>query len=61
MALPMQERNKPIEPPKKPAQAPFFLPTLPGLAQNPVFDLDGAQEKDEGEACLSRVFYKLTY
>ena len=56
MALPMQERNKPTEPPKKPTQAPFFLPTLPGLAQNPVFDLDGAQEKDEGDAGLSRLF-----
>ena len=28
---PSQERNKPKEPPKPPAQAPFFLPTLPGL------------------------------
>ena len=24
-------RNKPVEPPKQPKQAPFFLPTLPGL------------------------------
>ena len=24
-------RNKPKEPPKKPAAAPFFLPTIPGL------------------------------
>ena len=24
-------RNKPIEPPKQPKQAPFFLPTLPGI------------------------------
>ena len=44
----LQERNKPIEPPKKPAQAPFFLPTVPGLARDPVFDLDGAEEKDAG-------------
>ncbi|KAG6332366.1 hypothetical protein ID866_6722 [Astraeus odoratus] len=26
----IQQRNKPKEPPKKPEQAPFFLPTLPG-------------------------------
>ena len=27
----IKERNKPIEPPKQPKKAPFFLPTLPGL------------------------------
>lgn len=27
----IKERNKPIEPPKKPASAPFFLPTVKGL------------------------------
>ena len=27
----IKQRNKPIEPPKQPKQAPFFLPTLPGL------------------------------
>ena len=26
-----QQRNKPIEPPKQPKAAPFFLPTLGGL------------------------------
>ena len=44
----MQERNKPIEPPKKPAQAPFFLPTVPGLDRDPVFDLQGEGEQSEG-------------
>ena len=27
----IKQRNKPIEPPKQPKQAPFFLPTLPGI------------------------------
>ena len=27
----IKQRNKPLEPPKQPKQAPFFLPTLPGL------------------------------
>ena len=27
----IKQRNKPVEPPKQPKQAPFFLPTLPGL------------------------------
>ena len=44
----VQERNKPIEPPKKPAQAPFFLPTVPGLERDPVFDLQGEGEQSEG-------------
>lgn len=44
----VQERNKPIEPPKKPAQAPFFLPTVPGLERDPVFDLQGEGEGSEG-------------
>lgn len=29
---------RPLEPPKKPEAAPFFLPTLPGLDPNPVWD-----------------------
>lgn len=44
----MQERNKPIEPPKKPAQAPFFLPTVPGLARDPVFNMNAAGQEDKG-------------
>jgi U3 small nucleolar RNA-associated protein 21 len=30
-------RNKPIEPPKKPEKAPFFLPTLPSLSGDVTF------------------------
>lgn len=40
----VQERSRPIEPPKKPEAAPFFLPTVPGLEGNPVFDLAGAEQ-----------------
>lgn len=27
----IQQRNKPIEPPKAPEKVPFFIPTVPGL------------------------------
>ncbi|KAI5080871.1 hypothetical protein GOP47_0004054 [Adiantum capillus-veneris] len=30
-------RNKPVEPPKKPKKAPFFLPSLPSLSGDPTF------------------------
>ncbi|CAM6100981.1 unnamed protein product [Calypogeia fissa] len=30
-------RNKPVEPPKKPERAPFFLPTLPSVSGVPTF------------------------
>ncbi|KAG8987295.1 hypothetical protein FRB90_003486 [Tulasnella sp. 427] len=36
----IQQRNKPLEPPKPLEQAPFFLPTLPGVEQR--FDLSKA-------------------
>lgn len=37
---PRQERNRPTQPPKKPEAAPFFLPTVAGLAGEPTFDVD---------------------
>ena len=40
----MQERSKPIQPPKKPEAAPFFLPTVSTLARNPVFANDAPTE-----------------
>lgn len=48
----IKARNKPLQPPKKPEAAPFFLPTLPGLDPNPVFDLGpaaalGGEEGDD--------------
>ncbi|KAK9049733.1 hypothetical protein SSX86_031298 [Deinandra increscens subsp. villosa] len=33
----IKERNKPIEPPKKPEKAPFFLPSIPSLSGEIVF------------------------
>lgn len=33
----MQVRNKPIEPPKKPEKAPFFLPSVPSLSGEILF------------------------
>lgn len=34
----VQARSKPVQPPKKPASAPFFLPTVAGLHSEPLFD-----------------------
>ena len=39
----IKQRNKPVEPPKQPKQAPFFLPTLPGL--QPMF-IPAADDED---------------
>lgn len=48
----IKARNKPIEPPKKPAAAPFFLPTLAGVdaGRNPVFDFGATAGGDTGAA-----------
>lgn len=42
-----QERNKPLAPPKKPAAAPFFLPTVSDVAGNIAFDLDKVVPEEE--------------
>jgi U3 small nucleolar RNA-associated protein 21 len=34
----IQVRNKPIEPPKKPEKAPFFLPSVPSLSGEILFE-----------------------
>lgn len=44
----IKERNKPTEAPKQPEQAPFFLPTLPGLV--PQFTETKEEEKEEEPA-----------
>jgi U3 small nucleolar RNA-associated protein 21 len=42
----IKKRNRPAEAPKAPAEAPFFLPTLPGL--EPAFVSEGnASHKSE--------------
>lgn len=50
----MQERNRPIEPPTKPAAAPFFLPTIPGLEGNPVFNTEADAEQNAGQAAYNK-------
>ncbi|KAL7126155.1 hypothetical protein ABFS83_14G166500 [Erythranthe nasuta] len=44
----IKERNKPIEPPKKPEKAPFFLPSIPSLSGEILFKPreSGEEEKD---------------
>ncbi|CAN1272073.1 U3 small nucleolar RNA-associated protein 21 homolog [Linum perenne] len=41
-------RNKPIEPPKKPEKAPFFLPSVPSLSGDILFKPSDAAEEDDG-------------
>ena len=43
----IRERNKPLAPPKKPANVPFFLPTKKGLTLE--FDVEAAIEGDKEE------------
>ncbi|KAH7352308.1 hypothetical protein KP509_19G039200 [Ceratopteris richardii] len=52
-------RNKPVDPPKKPEKAPFFLPSLPSLSGEPTFVKPNSSENDqlskgkEGKKALS--------
>ncbi|KAI8926926.1 Utp21 specific WD40 associated putative domain-containing protein [Entophlyctis helioformis] len=52
----IKKRNKPIEAPKAPAQAPFFLPTLPGAV--PKFAVSDDAANDAGKDG-SRIFKNL--
>ncbi|GMH45573.1 hypothetical protein BSKO_13530 [Bryopsis sp. KO-2023] len=48
----IKARNKPIQPPKKPEAAPFFLPTVGGLSRDPVFNVTaqgGVEDEEEKE------------
>nr|XP_051203267.1 U3 small nucleolar RNA-associated protein 21 homolog isoform X4 [Lolium perenne] len=40
-------RNKPVEPPKKPEKAPFFLPSVPSLSGDILFDPPASKETDD--------------
>ena len=42
-----QERGQPVQPPKKPKAAPFFLPTVPGLGGDPRFDVTAGSAPDD--------------
>ncbi|KAL6759017.1 WD40 repeat-like protein [Haematococcus lacustris] len=46
----IKARNKPIEPPKKPEAAPFFLPTVSGLSAQPVFNITGTEPQPPASA-----------
>lgn len=50
LVLFVQARSKPVQPPKKPANAPFFLPTIAGLHSEPLFDPSAADEADLEES-----------
>ncbi|KAH6765883.1 transducin family protein / WD-40 repeat family protein [Perilla frutescens var. hirtella] len=47
----IKARNKPIEPPKKPEKAPFFLPSIPSLSGEIVFKpIESAEGDKDSEA-----------
>lgn len=50
----LQARSKPLEPPAKPASAPFFLPTVAGLHSEPLFDPSAADQDDQQAAEQSK-------
>ncbi|KIY72120.1 Utp21-domain-containing protein [Cylindrobasidium torrendii FP15055 ss-10] len=50
----IQHRNKPKEAPKAPEQAPFFLPTVPGVEQRFVVDNAKAKDGKDGKAKNSK-------
>lgn len=45
----IQERNKPIEPPKKPEKAPFFLPSVPSFSGEILFKPSEAPNEETGK------------
>ncbi|THG00750.1 hypothetical protein TEA_025575 [Camellia sinensis var. sinensis] len=54
----IKARNKPIEPPKKPEQAPFFLPSIPSLSGEILFKpIELANEEKNREAVLAFTDY----
>ncbi|KAI6045674.1 Utp21 specific WD40 associated putative domain-containing protein [Pisolithus marmoratus] len=53
----IEQRNKPKEPPKKPEQAPFFLPTLPGVEHRFAIDhkqSDTAEKKTRFDKAMAK-------
>ncbi|KAM0985705.1 hypothetical protein ACFX13_013164 [Malus domestica] len=42
----IKERNKPIEPPKKPERAPFFLPSIPSFSGEILFKPTGSENEE---------------
>ncbi|KAL7615945.1 hypothetical protein Lser_V15G01030 [Lactuca serriola] len=58
----IKERNKPIEPPKKPEKAPFFLPSIPSLSGEILFKVtttDQTTDEEKGTQADDQ-FHKVT-
>lgn len=58
----IRKRNKPIEPPKKPANAPFFLPsveTLEGFVFEKEMEVDNGVDKENNVIMAQRKFIDL--
>ena len=54
----IKAKNKPKAPPKKPKAAPFFLPTIPGLATQ--FDLSAVEKAAEENTLKAPVAISFT-
>ena len=54
----IKAKNKPKAPPKKPKAAPFFLPTIPGLATQ--FDLSAVEKAAEENTSKAPVAISFT-
>ncbi|CAI9780603.1 unnamed protein product [Fraxinus pennsylvanica] len=46
----IKARNKPIEPPKKPEKAPFFLPSIPSLSGEILFNTRQSADEEDAHA-----------
>jgi U3 small nucleolar RNA-associated protein 21 len=53
----LKQRNQPTEPPKKPEQAPFFLPTLPGVEHRFAIE-ENKEKKTEKKTRLDKTMAK---
>lgn len=55
----IKARNKPIEPPKKPEKAPFFLPSVPSLSGEILFKPNGVAKDDPKDIKIQDTAQKL--
>ncbi|KAK4273647.1 hypothetical protein QN277_016997 [Acacia crassicarpa] len=54
----IKARNKPIEPPKKPEKAPFFLPAVPSISGEILFEPNKLLEKEKDETSHEGEMFK---
>ncbi|XP_028760737.1 WD repeat-containing protein 36 isoform X2 [Neltuma alba] len=54
----IKARNKPVEPPKKPEKAPFFLPTVPSLSGEILFEPGKLLEKEKDKTSHEAEIFK---